>query len=632
MKGGGREAALRRFHEEEQIERAHDARMLWRLWAFVRPHAGYLWGWLGLLVFQSLLGLARPLVMRQALDGLAAPGGTARLHQLGLLLAGLIVLEQAVSFPQSYWLQLVGARAMAALRRRLFAFLHGLPLAFFDRTPIGRLVTRVTNDVDAIGEIFASGALNAIGDLLTLVVIASIMLALDWRLSLVAFAVLPPVALGVDFTRRAIRVAWREVRAKTARLNAFLNEQVTGVTVVQAYAHEVESEREFAVVNAGYRAASMRALIYEATLDAAMEMVSSVCVAAILWYAGFRSLWPSVSFGTLFAFVVYIDLFFGPVRNLSARYTLLQSAMAGAERVFELLDVPDRDEAAPTNAEQSEPAAAGAPGTPERPDAPGASPGAALELEHVTFGYRPDTPVLHDVSLTVRTGETVALVGATGSGKTTIASLLLRLYPVRQGVVRVLGRDVRELERTELRRAFAVVPQEVFLFPGTIASNVGATEREPDRDRVRQTLEAVGALDLIERRPGGIDAPVLERGANLSAGERQLVAFARALYRDPPILVLDEPTASIDSDTEARVQRAVATLTAGRTVLLIAHRLSTVRSADRLVCLHHGRVVEEGTHAQLLAAGGLYARLHRLHDTRAAIESRAAAVTAVGSR
>jgi ATP-binding cassette subfamily B protein len=603
----GREEALRRFHEEEDIDRAYDLRMLGGLWPFVRPWRKLLVGSLVLLLTMAVLGLLRPIVMREALQGFQAPVGVERIGRYGLLLAGAIVVEQLLAFPQMYWMQEAGARAMAALRREVFVFLHGRSLGFFDRTPIGRLVTRVTNDVDAIGEMFSSGALNAAGDLVRLVAIVAIMMALDWRLSLVAFAALPPVALLVEWARRRIRRAYRDVRAKTARMNAYLNEQVSGIGVVQAYAREAPSAREFDAIHAGYRAANMRAILLEAMLDSAIEMVASLCIAALLAYAAVRTVLPSADFGTLFALVVYIEMFFGPVRDLSARYTMIQSAMAGAERIFELLGQgPETADARGGDGASAAPAA----------------DGPAFRFERVRFSYQPGTVVLHEIDLEARQGEVLALVGPTGSGKSTVASLLLRLYETTEGRIEVMGRDVRDRSRTSLRSLFAVVPQDVFLFPGSVAFNVAAGDAEPDRARVRAVLERVGALELIEGR-GGIDAAVLERGSNFSAGERQLVALARALYRDPPILVLDEPTAHVDSDTEARLQRAIAVTMEGRAALIIAHRLSTIRHAHRIVCLHHGRIVEQGTHDELLASGGLYARLYRLQTARQAIEQRA---------
>lgn len=609
------QSALERFHEEDRLGRSYDFRMLLRLWPYVRPHAGQLALSIGLLILNACFAMVRPLLMRRAFDFFEAPNAAAELTRTGLVLTVVFVLEQSIAFPQVYAMQLAGARAMSDLRVVVFRFLHTRKLGFFDRTPVGRLVTRVTNDIDAIGEMFASGALNAIGDLLRLAVIVGVLLWLDWRMALLAFAALPPVWLLVNWTRKRIRDAFREVRSKTARMNAYLNEQVSGMAVVQAYAREAAAAAEFDEINTAYRNANNRSIILDSTLDAAIEMVSSVCIASVLWYSGSESLSAGgVSFGTLFAFVAYLEMFFVPIRDLSTRYTLLQSAMTGAERVFELLDNKDED-AASDGALPSEPA----PGAP------------AFELDHVVFEYKPGVRVLHDVSLSAAAGEKIALVGATGAGKSTVAGLLLRLYEIQSGTVRVGGQDVRSLERGALRRRFAVVPQDVFLFPGTVAANIAAGDVKIDRAKVVRALERIDALDLFERRAGGLDAPVMERGANFSAGERQLIAFARALYRDPPILVLDEATANVDSDTEARLQRALEIAMSGRTALIIAHRLSTIRAVDRIIVFHKGRIVEQGTHDALLAAGGVYSKLHRIQMARDALETAAHAELAAAA-
>jgi len=596
------ERALARFHEEDRLREGYDLRILRGLWPFLRPYTKYLVASIVLLVVASALAIIRPMVTRHAFDTFDQANGRAIFFRDGFVLIAIMVVERAIDFPQFILMQLAGARAMGDLREHVFRFLHTRRLGFFDRTPVGRLVTRVTNDVDAINEMFASGALNAVGDLVKLVGIVGAMLVLDWRLSLIAFAAVPPVAILVNWTRRRIRDAFREIRSKTARMNAYLNEQISGMAVVQAYAREEQSAAEFDDINEAYRQANNRSIVFDATLDAAIEMVASLCVAAMLWYFGGTALRARVSFGTLFAFVQYIDMFFVPIRDLSARFTLLQSAMAGAERIFQLLD--NNEEDAPAAVERANAASA-------QDDA-----GAAFELEHVLFEYKPDIPILRDVSIRAAKGEKIALVGATGAGKTTVASLLLRLYDVKEGSVRVSGRDVRTIARDELRRQFAVVPQEVFLFPGTVASNIAAGDTEVDRTRVVRALERIGALDLFERREGGLDAKVEERGSNFSAGERQLIAFARALYRDPPILVLDEATANVDSDTESRLQKAVWAAMQGRTALIIAHRLSTIRAVDRIVVFHKGRVVEQGSHEALLAAGGAYAKLYQLQFSR----------------
>jgi len=597
-KGGG---TLRDFHEEERLGQSYDAQLLRRLWPFLRPHSRFMWFSLSMILFIAGLNLARPVIMGRLVANAQGEQGGGLL-KYGLLLSLVTVGTQVLAFVQAYTMQIAGARSMADLRAHLFDFMQRLELRYYDRTPVGRLVTRATNDVDALGELFASGVLNAIGDLVALVGIVIMMLLLDVRMSLIAFAALPVVGVVVWFVRSRARQAYRDIRVKTARMNAFLNEQVSGMSVVQAYAREESMADEFADINGDYRDANKRSIFYEAVLDAAIEMVGTVCIASILWWAGLKRISDSaITFPLVVTFTQYIKQFFEPVSLLAQRYTILQSAMSGAERIFKLLDDAPLESAT-------------APGTQVGSSAPGARPSEdeALALEDVTFSYKAGVPVLRDVTFHVKKGERIALVGATGAGKTTVTSLLLRLYEFEQGTVRVLGKDVRAYDRRELRDMFSVVPQDVFLFAGTVASNIAMSDDTPDMKRVEQALARVGALDLFQRRPGGLEARVDERGANFSAGERQLLAFARALYKDTPLLVLDEATASIDSDTEARLQAALEAVMEGRTALLIAHRLSTIRAVDRIVVFHRGRVVEAGSHDELIAKGGVYARLYRL--------------------
>jgi ATP-binding cassette, subfamily B, multidrug efflux pump len=610
-------STLRDFHEEERLGPAYDRQLLARLWPFLRPHRRFLFTSLTLILVVSGLSLVRPLLM----GGLVASAQNEqpdRLLRYGVMFSLLVLGTQLLVFLQTYAMQIAGARTMADLRTRLFEFMQRLQLRYYDRTPVGRLVTRATNDVDALSELFGSGVLNAVGDLVSLIGIVILMLLLDWRMSLIAFAALPLVGLVVRFVRSRARQAYRDIRVKTARLNAFLNEQVSGMSVVQAYARESSMAAEFDQINREYREANKRSVYYEAVLDAAIEMVGTVCIASILWWAGFQRVSdPKITFPLVVVFTQYIKQFFEPVSLLAQRYTILQSAMSGAERIFKLLDEP----AVESNDIES-----------STPTVPATVGGEAVALENVTFAYKPGSPVLREVTFHVQKGERIALVGATGAGKTTVTSLLLRLYDFDQGTVRVLGRDVRSYDRRQLRDLFSVVPQDVFLFAGTVASNIaisqvedGGSQGGPDLRRVEQALRRIGALDLFLRREGGLLAPVDERGANFSAGERQLIAFARAIYKDAPLLILDEATASIDSDTEARLQGALEAVMEGRTALVIAHRLSTIRAANRIVVFHRGKVVEAGTHDELLARGGIYARLYRLQFAQEALASSATA-------
>lgn len=588
----------RAFHEEDALGKAYDLRLLRRLWPFLRPYAWAVALAVGLMPVASTLQVWQPRVMQRIVDEGIVRSNLGVVHAGALSLAGLMLSEYVARFALGYLLQVAGQRTMHDLRQEIFAFLLRQRMAFFDRQPVGRLVTRVTNDVDALGELFASGAVTAIGDVVTLGLIVLAMLTFSVKLSLYTFVAVPPLVVAVDYFRRRAREAFRAIRSKTARMNAYLNEQVIGVSVVQAYGREERCQREFREINLAYKEGNLASIRYDALLFAVVEMFASVCIATLL-FVGAQALGagaPAASLGAVVAFVQYIQRFFEPLRDLSSKFTVMQSAMAGAERIVGLLDGPEPDAPARTVPGRDR----GIPGAP------------AVEFRDVVFGYKPSQPILRGVSFVLHRGQTVALVGATGAGKSTVVSLLQRLYEIDGGAIFVDGVDVRDLPRDELRRRFVVVPQDTVIFPGDVLDNIALGDDVPDFARAERAASAVGLSAMLARRGQGLRAKVGERGGDFSVGERQLIALARALYRDPELLILDEATSSMDSESEAVVQRAIEEALRGRTAIVIAHRLSTIRRADQILVFHRGAVVEQGTHDTLLAQGGVYAKLHRL--------------------
>jgi ATP-binding cassette subfamily B multidrug efflux pump len=587
-------------------EKTYDLVLLRRLWPFAKPYARFFLATLCLVPVVTGASLVQPLLMRETIQASLVERSSVALGRVVILFGIAITVEFLARFAQQYALQLAGQRTVAAIRTATYERVQRLPLTYLDRTPVGRVVTRVTNDSDALGELFASGAVLAISDLVMLIGCLVMMFYLDVGMTLVALCAIPPLAISVDRIRRRAREAFRAIRASIAQLNAYMSEQVQGIAIVQAFGREDACLAEYEQINASHRDANLRSIRYDALLFSIVESIAAVTVAIVLWYAavhvgGLGATESAVYVGTVVAFYDYVQRFFVPIRELSTKYTILQSSLAAAERIFALLDMKDDDAPAGLAVPKY------APGDPE----------VAIELRDVVFSYRTGHPVLHEVSLKVRRGERVAIVGPTGSGKTTITALALRLYDVSEGHVLVDGLDVRDVDRRALRSKFASVPQDVFLYNDTVLANVAALDPSPDVERAREALAKVGLEERLAAR-GGLSAKIDERGANLSAGERQLVAFARAIYLDRPFLVLDEATAHVDSETEARLGKAAEAMLAGRTAIVIAHRLSTIRSVDRIVVVHRGRIVEEGKHEELLALGGLYARLYELQLTDSA--------------
>jgi len=581
--------------DEAALGKAYDARLIRRLWEYIRPYRRDFWLSMACLPATSVFALTQPYLLKLTIDRYIANHNTAGVALMGVLYAGAVVGEFSFLYLQYYLTMLVAQKSLADLRTAIFAHVQKLEAAFFDRNPVGRLVTRMTTDVDVINEMFAAGAMTILMDAVTLLGIVAILLAIDARLAAVSLSLLPVMAVAINFFRLKARRSYRLIRERIARINAYLQEAISGMAVIQLFAREARTFHEFDHFNDEHREANHWSNIYEASLFSLVEAVSSISFALIVWYGGYRILGGALALGTLVAFIEYVQKFFIPVRDFSSKYAVMQSAMSAAERVFELLDTA--------------PAIANLP-TARR----AAPPRGRIEFEQVWFAYKADDFVLRDVSFVVQPGEKVAIVGATGAGKTTIIKLLNRFYDVQRGRVLVDGIDVRDWDLHALRRCIGAVAQDVFLFSGTIAENISLRRTDISVSKVRKAAETVNAHRFIERLSAQYNERVRERGSNLSAGQRQLLSFARALAYEPTILVLDEATSSVDTETELLIQDALEKLMEHRTAVVIAHRLSTIERSDRIIVMHHGQIREIGTHQELLILGGLYARLHALQS------------------
>lgn len=603
-------------------------RLARRLGALLWPYRWQVAGALALTLAVAFLGPLRPRLVQIAIDDHVTTGDLPGLFRVVALIGLVLLGEGLASFALTYLTQWVGQHALYDLRTRVFRFVERQRLAFFDKTPIGTLITRATSDIEALADLLSAGAVTMIGDLGRLLFIGYFMLSLNLELGLVALLALPPMVLATEVFRRKMRRAYRETRKQVGRLNAFLQEHVSGMSVVQIFGREGEEQRRFEAVNAAHRDAQIQTVHYYALFYPVVDLIASVALGLVVWFGGTEAMREAVTVGTLIAFVQYVRMFFEPVRNLSDQLNSIQAAFAASERVFDLLD-DDQSLAAP----------------PRPAHFDGGRARGRIAFEDVWFAYErlpeeegpgtegpgtgrtsseqpPQSPVpspqspdwnwvLRGVSFVAEPGETLALVGATGSGKTTVLSLLLRFYEPQRGRVTIDGIDVKDLPLDELRRQVGLVLQDVFLFSGSIEENVTLGADVP-RERVVEAAELVGADRFIDRLPEGYASDVGERGGTLSLGQRQLLSFVRTLLYDPAVLVLDEATSSVDTETEEAVQRAVDVLMDGRTALVVAHRLSTVQDADTILVLHKGEVRERGSHQALLAQGGLYRRLYEL--------------------
>ena len=586
--------------EDEILGKAYDSRLARRLWAFTRPHIRLVLATCALFPAVALLELAQPYLVKIAIDDHILRGDWRGLGGVAAQFLAVLLALYGLRAAQAYLTQLTGQRVIHDLRAALFAHLQRQDARFYDRSPVGRLMTRVLNDGEAIQELFTSGLVALLGDVVVLTGVVVIMLGMNWKLALVTFALVPLLVAAAAYFRLRARASYRIVRTRLARMNAFLQESLLGMSVIQLFAREAREREAFAGFSGALRAGQFRSTVYDASLYATVEALGSAAVALLLWYGGGQVVTGALTFGGLVAFIEYTGRFFLPIRDLGAKYTVMQAAMVSAERIFALLD---------THPSITTPAASAA--TARVPTATPAPP--ALQFKNVWFAYEGERWVLRDCSFTIAPGERVAVVGPTGEGKTTIARLMIRAYDVSRGQVLVNGLDVREWELQSLRRHVGLVPQEVFLFSGTVEDNLRlATDGASDRGAIERALAAANAERMVVALPRGLAEELRERGVNLSQGQRQLLAIARAIIYNPRVLALDEATSGIDPESEEMVRIGLARLLEGRTSVVIAHRLSTIQRADRILVLHRGKIREAGRHADLVAVGGLYSRLYEL--------------------
>jgi ATP-binding cassette subfamily B protein len=580
--------------EAQALNKVYDRHLLRRIGSYLVPYSWLVALGVALLLVLAGLEVVGPLLLKEAIDGQIATGETSELPLLAGLYIGSLIAMFSLRYVQSLLMNLVGQRVMSDMRRQLFSHLQDMSIAFFDRNPVGRLVTRLTNDVATLEQVISQGAVQILTNLLTVLAIMVAMVVLDWRLALVLFAFLPPLTVTVWYFAVLQRDGYREQRAWIARINADLNENITGMAVVQLFNREAENLRRFDRRNRGLHAANMKVIRWFAIFEPTVVVFGAVTTAVILWYGGGRVVDGALTMGTLVAFTQYMQRFYWPIRDLSDRYTMLQSAMASCERIFDILDEK------PTVLDA------------EQPRQLGHIQG-RIEFEHVWFAYEEENWVLRDISFTIEPGERVAIVGSTGAGKSTLMNLLNRLYDIQGGSIRIDGVDIKDVAQRDLRRHVGIVLQDPFLVTDTVAENIRMRDPRVSMEDVEAAAKLVGADRFISRLPKGMEEMLAERGANLSTGQKQLLSLARVAAFNPEIvLVMDEATASIDPETEAALQASIRRVTEGRTAIIIAHRLNTVRFADRILVLQHGQVVESGGHSELLARGGIYARLFEL--------------------
>ena len=579
-------------HSEEVLGKAYDGRLLGRLLSYLQPHRSAVAVALSAIIGHSLLQLTQPYLTKVTIDRHILTGDLAGLEQIIVFFLVILFASFVLEYIETYTMQMMGQRIMFDLRMEIYQHLQRLDISFYDRNPVGRLMTRVTTDVDALNDLFAAGVISVFRDIVLLVGIMVVLLWMDWRLALVAFSVLPLIGVVTQWFRMNARESYRHVRGWIARINVFLQENLVGMSTVQLFRREERNFETFASLNRYHRNANLDSIFYYATFYPTIEFLGALATASIIWFGGGWSLQGSLTLGSLVAFLQYSQRFFRPISDLSEKFNILQAAMASSERIFGLLDTPVLSEY---------------PVRGRIPTGPG-----RIAFEHVWFAYNDGDYVLRDVSFVVEPGERVGIVGATGAGKTTLINLLLRFYDVSRGRITIDDVDIKDVDINELRRRFGLVLQDVFLFSGTLRDNIALGRSTITERNIRDAVESVHADRFIDGFPGGLNGEVGERGATLSVGQRQLLSFARALAFAPEVLILDEATSNVDTDTEALIRDALHRLMSGRTTVAIAHRLSTVQGMDRILVLHKGELRESGPHQQLLGRRGIYYKLYQL--------------------
>lgn len=590
--------AVKQFHEEEAIGKTYDFQVARRLLRYLRPYLRLLTPALFLTFALNLLDILQPKFTEYAIDWYILPRNSTGLELLVGLYIGVQILRMVFSYFQSLLLNTVGQYVMFDMRRELYDKLQHQEVAYYDRNPVGRIMTRLTSDVDSLNELFTAGITDLLGDLVKIFAIIGVMMWMDVRLTLVSLLTVPILWAATTWFRKGARKGYDLVRTRLARINAFLQEHFAGAQTVQIFNAEQKSVTKFREINSDYRKANIDTIFYYAVFFPLVDFIGAVGIALIIWYGGFRVMQNTpghtvLTLGALVAFIQYSSFLFQPIRDISDKYNVLQAAVVASHRIFKTLDLPI------------------AITTPARPAKSGRAEG-RIEFENVWFAYKDEDWILKDVSFKVEPGQSFALVGHTGSGKSTITNLLMRFYDVQQGRILLDGVDLREWDLQALRENFAVVLQEIFLFSGTIAGNIRLGRTDISDERVEWAAQEVSAEPFINRLRGGYQAEVKERGAGLSVGQKQLISFARALAFDPAILILDEATSSIDTETEQLIQQAIERVMRNRTSIVVAHRLSTVQRAEQIIVLHHGEIRERGTHQELLAHHGLYWKLYKL--------------------